>query len=71
MHARLIHEYATERKFDPIERLMISTAVRDRKAAALFEALGTRRARPQDLVAPMAARIVAANVGRLARPARA
>jgi flavin-dependent dehydrogenase len=70
MHARLIHDYSTDREFDPIERLMISTAARDRKAAALFEALGTRRARPQDVFAPMAARIVAANVRRLARPAR-
>ena len=66
MHARLIHDYSSGRKFDLSERLMISTAVRDRKAAALFEALGTRRARPQDLLAPMAARVVATNLRRLA-----
>ncbi len=66
MHARLIHDYSSGRKFDLSERLMISTAARDRKAAALFEALGTRRARPQDVLAPMAARVVATNLRRLA-----
>jgi len=71
MHARLIHDYSPGRKFDFSERLMISTAIRDRKAAALFEALGTRRARPQDVLAPMAARIVAVNARRLARAGEA
>ena len=65
MHARGIHEYSTGRKFDPIERLMLTTAVRDPKAAALVEALGTRRRRPQDVLLPMAGRIVAANARRL------
>jgi flavin-dependent dehydrogenase len=67
MHARLIHDFSTARKFDRSERLMISTVARDRKAAALFEALGTRRARPQDVLAPMAARVIVANARRLAR----
>jgi flavin-dependent dehydrogenase len=71
MHARLIHDYSTGRKFDLSERLMIATAVRDRKAAALFEAMGTRRARPQDVLVPMAGRIVAANARRLMRARRA
>lgn len=66
MHARLIHEYSTGRKFDPIERLTLATAVRDPKAAALFEAVGTRRQTPPQLLVPMARRIVAANVRRLA-----
>ena len=71
MHARLLHDFSTGRRFDLSERLMIATAVRDRKAAALVEAVGTRRARPQDLLAPMAARVVVANARRLARGARA
>jgi menaquinone-9 beta-reductase len=67
MHARLIHDYATGRKFDRTERLMISTAVRDPQAAALFEAMGTRRKRPQELLAPMVKRVVAVNARRLSR----
>ena len=70
MHARLIHDYSTGRKFDFGERLMIATAVRDRKAAALFEAVGTRRTRPQEVLAPMAARVVATNARRLMRAGR-
>ncbi len=68
MHARLIHEYSTGKKFDPIERLMISTAVRDPEAAALFEAIGTRRKTPPQLLVPMARRIAAANLRRLVSP---
>jgi flavin-dependent dehydrogenase len=70
MHARLIHDYSTGRKFDRVERLMISTAVRDPKAAALFEAVGTRRVTPPRVVIPMASRVVAAKVRRLGSPAR-
>jgi hypothetical protein len=70
MHARLIHDYSTGRKFDRVERLMMSTAVRDPEAAALFEAVGTRRATPPQVLVPMAKRVVAANLRRLASPAR-
>jgi flavin-dependent dehydrogenase len=70
MHARLMHDFSTGRKFDLTERAMISTAVRDPRAAALFEAVGTRRARPQDVLAPMAARVLATNLRRLAGGAR-
>jgi flavin-dependent dehydrogenase len=65
MHARLIHDYATGRKFDRTERLMISTAVHDPKAAALFEAMGTRRTTPPQALLPMARRIVATQARRL------
>ncbi len=68
MHARLIHGYSTGRKFDPVERLMISTAVRDPKTAALFEAIGTRRKTPPQMLLPMARRIAAANARRLVSP---
>ena len=65
MHARLIHDYATGRKFDRVERLMISTAVRDPKAAAVFEAIGTRRITPPQALLPIARRIVATQARRL------
>ena len=65
MHARLIHDYATGRKFDPVERVMISTAVRDPKAAAVFEAMGTRRITPPQALLPMVRRIVATQARRL------
>jgi 2-polyprenyl-6-methoxyphenol hydroxylase-like FAD-dependent oxidoreductase len=70
MHARLIHDYSTSRKFDLPERLMMATAARDPQAAALFEAIGTRRRRPQELLAPMIGRIVAANARRLVGSSR-
>lgn len=65
IHARLIHDYSTGRKFDPVERAMMQAAVRDPKAAALFEAIGTRRTPPQRLLVPMAKRLALANVRRL------
>jgi flavin-dependent dehydrogenase len=65
MHARLIHDYSTSRKFDFTERAMISTAVRDPEAAALFEAVGTRRTTPPRLLVPMTRRIVATQARRL------
>jgi flavin-dependent dehydrogenase len=70
MHARLIHDYSTGRKFDRVERLMMSVAVSDPKAAALFEDVGTRRVTPPRALAPMAMRIAAVNGRRLASSAR-
>lgn len=70
MHARLIHDYSTGRKFDLAERLMMATAARDPQAAALFEAIGTRRRRPQEVLPPMVKRMVAAHTRRLLGSAR-
>lgn len=70
-HARVIHDYSTGRKFDRFERAIITTAVRDPKAAALFEAVGTRRKTPPQLLLPMARRVALVNARRLARGARA
>jgi menaquinone-9 beta-reductase len=64
-HADLIHDYSTGRRFDPFERALFSTAARDRKAAALFEAVGTRRIRPQEVLLPIARRVLAVNARRL------
>ncbi len=67
MHARLIHDYATGRRFDPFEQAIMSTAVRDPQAAALFEAMGTRRTTPPRLLLPIAGRIAVTSARRLAR----
>jgi menaquinone-9 beta-reductase len=67
MHARLIHDYSTGRKFDRVERLALSTAARDPRAAAVFEAMGTRRTTPPQALLPMARRIVAVSARRAAR----
>jgi flavin-dependent dehydrogenase len=65
MHARLIHDYSTSRTFDRGERLMIATAIRDPQAAAIFEAMATRRITPPQALLPMAKRIAAVNARRL------
>jgi hypothetical protein len=49
---------------------MMSAAVSDPKAAALFEDVGTRRVTPPRALAPMALRIAAVNARRLASSAR-
>ncbi len=66
-HAFLINDYATGRRFQPSERLMISAAARDPAVAALFEAIGTRRVPPHRLAAPLLTRSVAANLRYLVR----
>jgi flavin-dependent dehydrogenase len=71
MHARFIHDYSTGRKFDPVERAMMRTAVRDPQAAVLFEAVGTRRKTPPQMLLPMARRVTLASVGRLVGEVRA
>jgi flavin-dependent dehydrogenase len=65
MHARLIHEYSTGRKFDRTERMTLIAAVHDSEAAALFEGVVTRRKTPQSALLPMARRIAAVNARRL------
>ncbi|HEU5252006.1 MAG TPA: NAD(P)/FAD-dependent oxidoreductase [Solirubrobacterales bacterium] len=65
MHAFAIHDFATGRKLSPVERVMFATAARDRKAAALFEEIGTRHKTPPQLLLPMAGRVLAANARRL------
>jgi menaquinone-9 beta-reductase len=42
-HAWMIHDYATGRKLGPPERLLFSGAARDPRAAAIFDAFGTRQ----------------------------
>lgn len=65
MHAFLIHDLATGRKLTPTERLMMATAARDPKAAALVEELGTRQTTPPRLFVPIARRMLATQARRL------
>jgi menaquinone-9 beta-reductase len=60
-HAFLIHDYASGRRFNPTERLMFAAAARDPKVAALFDSLGTRQARPTQLLPRLIPRAIAVN----------
>jgi menaquinone-9 beta-reductase len=60
-HAFLIHDYATGRKFSPVERLMFAAAARDPRTAALFDSLGTRRSRPTQTLPRLIPRAIAVN----------
>jgi flavin-dependent dehydrogenase len=60
-HAFLIRDYATGRRFSLAERMMFAAAARDPKTAALFDAIGTRRARPERLLPRMLPRSLAVN----------
>jgi menaquinone-9 beta-reductase len=60
-HAFFIHDYATGRRLNPAERLMFSAAARDPKTATLFDAFGTRQARPQRMLPRLLPRAVAVN----------
>ncbi len=45
-HAFLIHDYATGRRFNPVERLLFSTAARDKKTAIIVDKFATRQIGP-------------------------
>jgi menaquinone-9 beta-reductase len=60
-HAFLIHDYATGRRFSPVERLLYSAAARDRRTAEGLATFGTRSVGPGRLLAP-AARAIAVNI---------
>jgi 2-polyprenyl-6-methoxyphenol hydroxylase-like FAD-dependent oxidoreductase len=57
-HAMMIYDYATGRKFSPVERLLFSGAARDERLAGVMEAFGTRNIGPLRMMAaglPLAA----------------
>jgi menaquinone-9 beta-reductase len=60
-HAFLIHDYATGRHFNPVERLMFSAAARDPKAAEIFDSFGTRQIGPRRMLPRMVPRALAVN----------
>jgi 2-polyprenyl-6-methoxyphenol hydroxylase-like FAD-dependent oxidoreductase len=61
-HAWMIHDYATGRKMQPPERILFSGAARDPRAAAVFDAFGTRRIGPARMMATGMPLAIAANV---------
>jgi flavin-dependent dehydrogenase len=63
-HAFFIHDYATGRRLNLGERVAFATAARDRKAAAVFEAFGTRQIGPARMFATLLPRAIAVNARR-------
>lgn len=64
-HALMIRDYAGGRRMSPIERVLFSSAVHDRRAAERMGRFGTRIAGPQTLLSPgLGARVVVAQVRR-------
>jgi menaquinone-9 beta-reductase len=62
-HAFMIDDYATGRRFSPVERALFSAAARDPRVARRLEAYGTRWVGPQALVAPaLIGRVLTAGV---------
>jgi len=61
-HAWMIHDYATGRKMQPPERILFSGAARDPRAAAVFDAFGTRQIGPARMMATGMPLAIAANV---------
>lgn len=62
-HAFLIHDYATGRRFSPVERVLFSAAAYDPKVGAAFSRFGTRNAGPESLL-PTFARALAVHARR-------
>lgn len=60
-HSLLIHDYATGRRMNSIERLLHIAAARDPKVAAGFEQIGSRRAKPGRTIARILPRVIAAS----------
>jgi len=75
-HAYMIHDYATGRKMQTPERILFSGAARDPRAAAVFDAFGTRQIGVTRMMATGMPLAIAANVryalgrrrGRAAQP---
>jgi 2-polyprenyl-6-methoxyphenol hydroxylase-like FAD-dependent oxidoreductase len=63
-HAFMLYDYATGRRFTPMERLMFATATRDPKVAAAMDRVGTRRGQPLPELARIAPRLLASAVRR-------
>jgi 2-polyprenyl-6-methoxyphenol hydroxylase-like FAD-dependent oxidoreductase len=68
-HAGMIHDYATGRQFNRIERILFSAAAWDPKVAISFGRFGTRNAPPSSL-GPMFARALAVHTRRRLRPGK-
>jgi 2-polyprenyl-6-methoxyphenol hydroxylase-like FAD-dependent oxidoreductase len=60
-HAFFIHDYATGRRFNPAERMIWSAAARDREAATILDAYGTRQIGPSRMLSRVIPRAIAVN----------
>lgn len=61
-HAFLIHDYATGRRFSPVERLLFSASARDAEVATRLARFGTRAAPARTVMSPsLLARAAAVN----------
>ena len=67
-HAFMINDYATGRRFSPVERALFATAVSDERAALRLEAYATRNVGPESLLSPaLGAAMARTAVRRLVR----
>jgi 2-polyprenyl-6-methoxyphenol hydroxylase-like FAD-dependent oxidoreductase len=73
-HAFFINDYATGRRFNPIERAMMAAAVSDPEVAAVFDAYATRQIKPSRMIAALTPRTIAAagrrTIGAISRDRR-
>jgi 2-polyprenyl-6-methoxyphenol hydroxylase-like FAD-dependent oxidoreductase len=60
-HAYFIHDYATGRRFNPMERFAFSAAARDPEVAAIVDAYATRQIKPSRMLATALPRAIAVN----------
>jgi menaquinone-9 beta-reductase len=63
-HAFLIHDYATGRKLTPTEKMLMAAAASDPKIAAVFDEVGTRRAKPVRKFVEILPRVLASSARR-------
>jgi len=63
-HSFLIHDYATGRRFSPVERALFAAAASDPRVAERFEALGSRREKPGRTLARAMPLVIAAGARR-------
>jgi 2-polyprenyl-6-methoxyphenol hydroxylase-like FAD-dependent oxidoreductase len=66
-HAFFIHDYATGRRFNVPERLLMSAACENPRLASAFDAFATRRIRPGRMLARTLPRSLAVGARRAAR----
>jgi menaquinone-9 beta-reductase len=59
-HAFLIHDYATGRRFNPMERVLFSTAARDQEAGIVLDKFATRQIGPARMIAGVLPRAIPA-----------
>jgi menaquinone-9 beta-reductase len=69
-HAFFIHDYATGRRFNPMERLLFSAAARDVETAVVFDRYATRQIGVVKMIRGAVPRALAANARQALRGGR-